>query len=162
MQTIAVLMRFKSFSGVRICYDANWIYRIEPIFDVKKYSLESNTCEYEHVIRMIAFLEAYASGNMGKPDVKAYHLKLSCSAFACSVYEALMEVSAGCVVSYGELAVMSGHGGAARAVGHAMHRNPFPIVIPCHRVVSSRNMWLYAYGEAMKRELLWHEGVCLN
>ena len=57
------------------------------------------------------------------------------SEFDRSVYTELLKVPAGRTVSYGELARKAGHPGAARAVGGAMHRNPIPIIIPCHRVV---------------------------
>src|SRR5580693_6494048 len=57
------------------------------------------------------------------------------SAFDRSVWLELSRVPAGETVTYGELARRSGHRGAARAVGGAMHRNPIPIVVPCHRVV---------------------------
>jgi methylated-DNA-[protein]-cysteine S-methyltransferase len=55
--------------------------------------------------------------------------------FARAVYRALQSVAPGETVGYGELARMAGVPGAARAVGRAMARNPFPIVVPCHRVV---------------------------
>jgi len=57
--------------------------------------------------------------------------------FARDVYRALMAVPAGEIVTYGELAALAGHPRAARAVGCAMHRNPTPIFVPCHRVVAA-------------------------
>jgi methylated-DNA-[protein]-cysteine S-methyltransferase len=57
--------------------------------------------------------------------------------FSVRVYEAARRVPPGCTVSYGELARAAGSPGAARAVGRAMATNPFPIVIPCHRVLAS-------------------------
>lgn len=59
------------------------------------------------------------------------------SPFARKVLTALQDVGPGCVVSCGELAARAGHPGAARAVGRVMARNPFPVVIPCHRVVGA-------------------------
>lgn len=60
------------------------------------------------------------------------------SAFAAGVLRTLAErVPIGHTVGYGELAAMAGRPGAARAVGRVMAANPFPIVVPCHRVVGS-------------------------
>jgi O-6-methylguanine DNA methyltransferase len=75
-------------------------------------------------------------------------------------YEALLRVPAGTVVSYGELAALSGRPRAARAVGTAMARNPFPILVPCHRVVrSSGDIGEYGGGRAWKERLLRFEGA---
>ena len=82
--------------------------------------------------------------------------------FPRTVYELLYrEVSFGETVSYGELAEMAGHPGAARAVGNAMSRNPVPIVVPCHRVVAAGGR-IGGYGPSgvgTKRMLLALEGV---
>ena len=58
-------------------------------------------------------------------------------AFHRRVYEAARAVASGQTVTYGELAVRAGSPGAARAVGQAMARNPFAVVVPCHRVLAS-------------------------
>lgn len=57
------------------------------------------------------------------------------SAFACDVHRELIKVPYGTLVSYGELAARVGSPGAARAVGRVMSSNPFPLLVPCHRVV---------------------------
>jgi methylated-DNA-[protein]-cysteine S-methyltransferase len=57
--------------------------------------------------------------------------------FERQVYETLRDVPPGETVTYGELAARCGAPGAARAVGAAMGRNPFPVIIPCHRVLAS-------------------------
>ncbi|MCI4340035.1 MAG: methylated-DNA--[protein]-cysteine S-methyltransferase [Thermoplasmata archaeon] len=80
------------------------------------------------------------------------------SPFDHSVYEALQRVAPGEVVTYGELARRSGHAGAARAVGGSMHRNPIPIVVPCHRVVGENgSLTGFGLGLWRKRWLLDHE-----
>jgi methylated-DNA-[protein]-cysteine S-methyltransferase len=61
----------------------------------------------------------------------------SVAPFARRVYEAARGVPAGSVATYGEIATRIGQPGEARAVGQALGRNPFPIVIPCHRVLGS-------------------------
>lgn len=57
--------------------------------------------------------------------------------FHRKVYEAARRVGPGRTVSYGELAAMAGSPGASRAVGQALGRNPFIVVVPCHRVLAS-------------------------
>lgn len=57
------------------------------------------------------------------------------SAFDADVYRAARTIPYGATVSYGELAIMAGRPGAARAVGGAMARCPFSPVVPCHRVI---------------------------
>jgi methylated-DNA-[protein]-cysteine S-methyltransferase len=52
------------------------------------------------------------------------------------IYEILRTVPAGATITYGEIATRLGEGDA-RDVGQAMGRNPFPIVVPCHRVVAA-------------------------
>ena len=58
--------------------------------------------------------------------------------FAEQVYQAVSRIPAGKVATYGEIACLSGHPGAARAVGTALHKNPYEGIIPCHRVVNAR------------------------
>jgi methylated-DNA-[protein]-cysteine S-methyltransferase len=53
------------------------------------------------------------------------------------VYQAARLIRPGMTVTYGELARQLGIPGSARAVGHALGRNPFPIVVPCHRVLAA-------------------------
>ncbi len=57
--------------------------------------------------------------------------------FACKVQQALLKVPYGSVISYGALAIVAGSPRAARAVGGVMSSNPFPLVVPCHRVVNA-------------------------
>lgn len=83
----------------------------------------------------------------------------SVSGFDRKVWEMLRQVPAGRTVTYGELARRAGFGGAARAVGGAMRRNPIPIVIPCHRVVGEGgSITGFGLGLWRKRWLLDHEG----
>jgi methylated-DNA-[protein]-cysteine S-methyltransferase len=53
------------------------------------------------------------------------------------VYEAARTIPSGATLSYGDLAAKLGAPGAARAVGQALGRNPFAIVVPCHRVLAA-------------------------
>lgn len=75
-------------------------------------------------------------------------MKRQISAFENDIYNAVKTVPLGKVATYGQIALMSGHRGAARAVGNALHVNPFPGEVPCHRVVNSRGMLApdFAFG----------------
>ncbi|HEU5073443.1 MAG TPA: methylated-DNA--[protein]-cysteine S-methyltransferase [Polyangiaceae bacterium] len=58
-------------------------------------------------------------------------------AFHRRVYETVRAIPPGTTLSYGEVAARLGSPGSARAVGQALGKNPFPIVVPCHRVLAA-------------------------
>jgi methylated-DNA-[protein]-cysteine S-methyltransferase len=82
--------------------------------------------------------------------------------FRRAVYAATQEVAPGSTRTYGQIARAIGHPAAARDVGAALARNPFPIVVPCHRVVGA-NGALTGFsapgGLATKRRMLELEGA---
>jgi methylated-DNA-[protein]-cysteine S-methyltransferase len=85
-----------------------------------------------------------------------------CTPFQLAVAEALRRVPRGEVVTYGELAALAGHPGAQRAAGSFCAQNRFPIVVPCHRVVSADGLGSYgSLGVDYKRRLLALEDVAL-
>ncbi len=70
------------------------------------------------------------------------------------------QIPYGQVSTYGRLARKLGHPGAARVVGTALARNPFPIIIPCHRTIrSDGSLGGFGGGLKLKRQLLELEGV---
>ena len=82
--------------------------------------------------------------------------------FQLAVVEALRRVPYGEVVTYGELAALAGHPNAQRAAGSVCAHNRFPLVVPCHRVVSANGIGSYgSLGPDYKRRLLELEGVVL-
>jgi len=83
------------------------------------------------------------------------HLYLSGSNFQLKVWEALLRIPSGNVVSYRDIAGYLGEPNASRAVGNALARNPVAVLIPCHRVIHSLGEFgNYHYGEARKVALL--------
>jgi methylated-DNA-[protein]-cysteine S-methyltransferase len=85
--------------------------------------------------------------------------------FHAKVYAATREIESGRTVRYAELATLAGSPKASRAVGQAMAKNPFPIVVPCHRVLAAGGApgGFSAYGGAeTKRKILALEGVRLG
>lgn len=80
------------------------------------------------------------------------------------VYAALRQVPPGETIGYGELASRAGAPAAARAVGQAVGRNPFPIVVPCHRVLAAGGKpggFSAHGGVGTKQRMLAVEGVTL-
>ena len=78
------------------------------------------------------------------------------------IYEAVKKIPKGKVATYADVAEMAGDRKMARAVGNALHKNPDPSTIPCHRVVNSKGELAgeYAFGGAWKQaQILENEGV---
>jgi len=78
------------------------------------------------------------------------------------VYKAVKSIPRGKVATYGQIAAMCGAPKNARAVGYALHVNPEPDIIPCHRVVNrhGRTAPAFAFGGSGKQqELLEAEGI---
>lgn len=83
-------------------------------------------------------------------------------AFNDAVYEVVRQIPRGRVASYGQIARMVGRPRNARFVGYALHANPEPGVIPCHRVVFKDGALSSGFafgGEGEQRRLLLEEGV---
>jgi methylated-DNA-[protein]-cysteine S-methyltransferase len=111
------------------------------------------------VLRVSGGIEDLLSGRAASFSLDDLALE-ECTPFQRGVLEAEYEVPRGRVTTYGLLARKTGNHGAARAVGSALARNPFPLVIPCHRAVrSDGNPGGYQGGAGMKRRLLEMEGV---
>ncbi len=86
-------------------------------------------------------------------------LSLVAGSFQKRILELLIEVGAGALVTYSSLAAWAGAPEASRAVGAAMHDNPIPVYVPCHRVVrSDLSLGGYGGGLEIKRKLLSVEG----
>jgi len=82
------------------------------------------------------------------------------SDFANRVWKATKKIPVGKLATYGQLAVTIGCPGAARAVGNALHQNPYAPIVPCHRVVKSTGeVGGFADGPKKKIALLKSEGI---
>lgn len=78
--------------------------------------------------------------------------------FAAKVYRAVLGIPLGQVRSYKWVAKKCGSPASSRAVGTALKRNPYPLIIPCHRVVkSNRQAGGYNLGRRQKKLLLFLE-----
>ncbi len=107
--------------------------------------------------RMVASLRGEADDLVDVPlDLSAL------PSFPRKVFEVVRTIPAGETLSYGEVAAAVGSPGAARAVGQALGRNPFPIVIPCHRVLAAGGRiggFTAPGGVSVKEQMLAAEGV---
>jgi methylated-DNA-[protein]-cysteine S-methyltransferase len=76
------------------------------------------------------------------------------------IFKKLLQVPKGQITTYGELSKAVGLKNGQRVVGKIMNKNPYPVIIPCHRVVmSTGKIGGYAYGESVKTKLLSDEGI---
>ena len=103
---------------------------------------------------LLKLVEAYFAGEpVAFGDVE---LELDwCTPFQRAVSDALRRVPYGETVTYGELAVAAGYPNAYRAVGTFCAGNRFPLILPCHRVVSAAGIGPYgSLGSDYKRRLL--------
>lgn len=112
----------------------------------------------EHLSAAIGALREYLAGSR-----RSFDLPLDLgglTSFRRRVYDRLLEIPYGQVVSYVGIARDLGEPGGARAVGQAVGANPLPIVIPCHRVVASHGE-LHGFGGGLPRKaaLLRLEGI---
>ena len=110
---------------------------------------------------LIKHLKAYFSGyEVSFPD----ELDLSTATpFQRKVWQITRLIPYGETRSYGWLAEKVGKPGAARAIGQAMARNPLPIIIPCHRVISGNGrLGGFSGGVEMKRRLLQLEAAATS
>ena len=79
------------------------------------------------------------------------------------IYQKLLKVPSGYVTTYGDLAKAINLKNGQRVVGQIMKKNPFPVIIPCHRVVKSDGtVGGYAYGTERKKHMLSEEGLKIN
>lgn len=81
------------------------------------------------------------------------------------IYDVVKQIPQGKVATYGQVAALAGNKRWARVVGYALHANPDPEHIPCHRVVNARGEVSRAFafgGENQQITLLENEGVKLE
>lgn len=78
------------------------------------------------------------------------------------IYEQVKKIPKGKVATYGQIALMAGNPRWSQIVGYALHANPEPGIIPCHRVVNKEGKLAKSFafgGENVQRDMLTSEGV---
>ena len=115
--------------------------------------------EVQVIHHLAAGIQAFLRGTDVAFDTGILDLDL-CTRFQRSVLLAEYGIPRGYVSTYGRIARYIGIPSGARAVGNALARNPFPIVIPCHRALrSDGSLGGFQGGREMKERLLRMEGV---
>jgi len=101
---------------------------------------------------------------MRQENVKKMLKNEGLTSFQVKVLCAVAAIKKGTVRSYKDIAHSIGHPSAYRAVGTAVGKNPFPVTIPCHRVIKSTGEIGHysAGGTKRKIELLKSEGITFN
>lgn len=85
--------------------------------------------------------------------------------FYDKVYDTVKRIPKGMVATYGQIAALCNSPRASRAVGYALHANPQPGIIPCHRVVNRFGYLAPAFafgGRDAQKNLLESEGVIVS
>ncbi len=104
-----------------------------------------------------AQLDAYFAGSLRQFSLPVFW---EGSEFYQQVWRCLCTIPYGETRTYQQMAIQCGHPKAARAVGQAVHRNPIPIILPCHRVIGASGALVgYTGGCEKKRFLLRLEGA---
>ena len=94
------------------------------------YSLKKTSSSGE----LIENINLYCSGK--KTSFNRFKVDWSSlTPFQCKVLRATMNIPYGAVSTYGNLAKTIGHPNSSRTVGNALSKNPFPLIVPCHRIV---------------------------
>ncbi len=81
------------------------------------------------------------------------------------IYMVVKSIPKGKVATYGQVAFLAGNPRWSRVVGYALHKNPEPGSIPCHRVVNRNGQVAESFafgGGNIQRELLENEGIVFN
>jgi methylated-DNA-[protein]-cysteine S-methyltransferase len=125
---------------------------------------EPDTTPPPEIVAAIDRLRRYATGE--RIDFQQLPLDMGgLGDFEIAIYRTLRAVPYGTTTTYGALAAAIREPTAARAVGVAMARNPWPVVVPCHRVLAAKQEigGFSAFGgTATKAKLLALEGVALD
>lgn len=135
--------------NITIVEEENQIIEIEINKKTEENRLQKDT---PLLIEAKKQLMEYFEGKRRKFDVP---LNPKGTKFMKDVWTALQGIPYGAVRTYGQIAEKIGNPKASRAVGMANHKNPIPIIIPCHRVIGSNGKLVgYALGIETKKFLL--------
>lgn len=108
-------------------------------------------------------IEEIFSCKFNQNGTKKFRLLLKGTNFQVKVWEALIGIPFGKLVSYKDVAMIIGKPTSARAVGNAIARNPIAYVIPCHRVIREiGSINNYRWGNARKKIIIGWEACKIN
>ncbi len=143
----AVLFRAEPFCIFRILLPGESVPKARPLDD-----RTDSPPALREVVRMI---QAYFEGKpIGAPPWKWLHTA-DLTGLERAVLEATARIPYGGLRAYRDIALAAGRPKACRAVGNALGKNPFPILIPCHRVIrASGEIGGFGGGTALKKKLI--------
>ncbi len=142
----------------RVTWSTDAIIRVECLSLSQEFG-PNNAAVPSFVPILQEAIQAHVNG--GVPDYSEIPLRVDGSIFARRVRERCRAIPWGEVCTYGEIAEYVGSKGAAQAVGRVMASNPFPLIVPCHRVVGANGRlggFSAGAGVSLKRDLLAREG----
>ena len=152
---IDIKKQWKSMAQVLygVSKGGNTISRV--FFKTELSQIRKNEKTGELVQKLIIFLDNYFL----KKEMQQQNFSLfpRGTVFQKKVWRVLKKISYGQTSTYAEIAKVVGSPGAARAVGSACARNPYLILVPCHRVVAQKGLGGFALGLPAKELLLNHE-----
>ncbi len=128
--TLAVVVRKGQL--IRICFESS---PVAAIVSIKRFHPEAEQSSQPLTREVLKQLTEYFNGQRHNFDVPLANDSMT--PFTCAIQQELIKVPYGSVISYGDLAALAGFPKAARAVGGVMSSNPFPLIVPCHRVVNA-------------------------
>ncbi len=106
-------------------------------------------------------LEDYFAGRLKKFN-QPYKFTVG-TEFQKRIWPVLADIKYGEVISYKQLAILTGNIAAVRAAGGALSKNPLPIIVPCHRIIRSDGyIGGFTGGVDIKEKLLRIEGVDIS
>ncbi len=145
------------FLNLKVIIQNNKILEIDI---VKEKNLNSNTLKNHK--KLIDEIKYYFYGDKDKFDLNIVNLT-NLTDFQREVLFTLTKVPRGKVTTYKNLSLKLKREKSYRAVGNVLRINPFPIIIPCHRVIKSDfSVGEYGYGKDLKKKLLIFEGVLFS
>ena len=116
------------------------------------------TFEYDEVSTAVPLQAIFSSTTPQEP----FHLFLKGTNFQVRVWQALLNIPSGQIVTYSDVAEKMGKPSATRAVASAIAKNPIGYLIPCHRVISKAGkMHQYRWGTARKKAIVGWEAAQL-
>ena len=119
-----------------------------------------HSCEI--IDKTVLDIQAFLRGESVKFSLENISMK-NCTEFQRRVLLKEYQIPWGRLTTYKLIAKHLGQEKAARAVGNALARNPFPLIIPCHRAVrSDRSLGGFQGGVEMKKSLLENEGIIID
>lgn len=158
------MSRIMSGHCVDYFHDKSGSWRIEASSDmlcsVMKSDTQPSSATSNHITGIVRhWLQAYFNGSPSPFPTEVQLDTRFHTDFQKHVWNIVLRVPFGQSRTYSEIAKEYGDVNASRAVGTAVGKNPFAIVIPCHRVLGKNGALTgYRWGEETKRSLLTHEG----